>query len=77
MFEWIVMGFFIGGPLVLMVGALVAWLYQHRQEVQGEERGIGGPEVSVRGSRRGGDSPDREGHEEGEQGQVEQRSGSF
>ena len=32
MFEWIVMGLFIGIPLLLMVGALVAWLVQRNQK---------------------------------------------
>jgi H+/gluconate symporter-like permease len=31
MFEWIVMGLFIGIPLLLMVGALIAWIMQRRQ----------------------------------------------
>lgn len=32
MFEWIVMGFFIGIPLLLMVGALVAWIRRQRED---------------------------------------------
>lgn len=37
MFEWIVMGFFIGVPVLLMVGALVAWIMQRRQDFSVEE----------------------------------------
>lgn len=31
MFESVVMGFFIGVPLLLMLGAFIAWLYQRNQ----------------------------------------------
>lgn len=31
MFEWIVMGLFIGVPVLFVVGALVAWFRQRNQ----------------------------------------------
>ncbi len=44
MFEWIVMGLFIGIPLLLMVGALVAWVLQRRQSFSLED--LDNPNVS-------------------------------
>lgn len=32
MFEWIVMGFFIGVPALLVVGALAVWIRNQRQD---------------------------------------------
>ncbi len=32
MFEWVVMGFFIGVPVLLVVGMAVAWWYHQRQD---------------------------------------------
>ncbi len=37
MFEWVVMGFFIGVPVLLVVGMLVAWIYHQRQDFSVED----------------------------------------
>lgn len=50
MFEWIVMGFFIGIPLLLVVGALVAWIRHQREDFTIEAGDHPNPRV-------GGNSP--------------------
>ena len=43
MFEWIVMGFFIGVPVLMVLGAFVAWLHQRRQDFSLEDLDSGAP----------------------------------
>ena len=48
MFEWIVMGLFIGVPVLFVVGALVAWLYQRKQDFSLEELESNSPDMGNR-----------------------------
>ena len=50
MFEWIVMGFFIGVPLLLLVGGLIAMLYRQREDFSIED--LDGGSSDARGGSR-------------------------
>lgn len=43
MFEWIVMGLFIGIPTLFVIGAFVAWIFQRRQDFSIEDLDEGTP----------------------------------
>ncbi len=45
MFEWIVMGFFIGVPLLLLIGGLLAMLYRQREDFSLEDLDGSSPEA--------------------------------
>ena len=50
MFEWIVMGLFIGVPILMLVGAFVAWIYQRRQDFSLEDLDVNSPHDAEGGS---------------------------
>lgn len=50
MFEWIVMAFFIGVPVLMLVGAFVAWVHQRRQDFSLDDLDVHSPQDIEGGS---------------------------